>query len=361
MDFLHIDGSYGEGGGQILRSALSLAVITGRPVCVENIRAWRRKPGLAAQHLTAVRAAAMVCDARVHGAELGSRTLEFIPQAPTRAGEYFFDVAEAREGRSAGAVMLVLQTILLPLAQADGESAVTLNGGTHVPLSPSFDYIHDIWMPTLAKLGVHADLSLIRPGWYPAGQGEVQLRIPGKALPRLLRPLSLEARGSLQQVTGRALAANLPAHIPDRMAARAQVILAEAGIPSAIEAVNLHAACAGAGLYLTAHYEHCLAGFSALGQRGKAAEVVAEEACADLLRHHRSGAALEQQLADQMILPAALVRGESLFSVERITPHLTTNAWVVERFGLARVDIASAANATGLVRVHGVRSGNNSA
>jgi RNA 3'-terminal phosphate cyclase (ATP) len=129
-DFLIIDGSHGEGGGQILRSTLSLAAITGRPVSIENLRANRKKPGLAAQHLTSVRTAEMLCDAEVKGAELGSQTLQFIPRKPVRAGDYFLDVAQAREGGSAGAVMLVLQTLLLPLAT--GVSTVILRRGTHV-------------------------------------------------------------------------------------------------------------------------------------------------------------------------------------------------------------------------------------
>jgi RNA 3'-terminal phosphate cyclase (ATP) len=344
---LIIDGSHGEGGGQILRSTLSLSVITGRPVRIENLRANRKKPGLAAQHLTSVRAAAMLCGAEVKGAELGSQTLQFIPRKPVRAGNYSLDVAQAREGGSAGAVMLVLQT-LLPLALAEGVSTVILRGGTHVDMSPSYDYVHDVWLPTLARMGVNAELSLVRTGWYPVGRGEVRLQITGS---EKLLPLCLEHRGPLRKVTGRALTANLPAHVCERMAYRARELLEQAGMAAEIEAVVLDAACPGAGLYLTAHYENSLAGFSAQGKRGKPAELVAEEACFALLRHYRSGAALEQHLADQLILPAALCRGESVFGVERISPHLVTNAWVVQRFGLARIDIAPVEDGTGLVKI----------
>jgi len=347
-NFLIIDGSYGEGGGQILRSTLSLSAITGRPVRIENLRANRTKPGLAAQHLTSVRAAAMLCDAEVEGAELGSRALQFIPRKPVRSGDYFLDVAQAREGGSAGAVMLVLQTLLLPLALASGVSTVTLRGGTHVQMSPSFDYVHDVWLPTLARMGVSAELSLVRSGWYPVGQGEVKLRITGS---EKLLSLRLEQRGPLLAVTGRALAANLPDHICERMAAHAGDLLGQAGIKAEIEPVVLKAACPGAGLYLTAHYQNSLAGFGGQGKPGKPAEQIAEETCSGLLQHYHSGAALEQHLADQLILPAALCRGESVFGVERISSHLVTNAWVVQRFGLARIDIAPAADGTGLVRI----------
>ncbi|MDP1772232.1 MAG: RNA 3'-terminal phosphate cyclase [Methylobacter sp.] len=347
-DKLIIDGSHGEGGGQILRSTLSLSAITGRPVRIENLRANRKKPGLAAQHLTSVRAAAMLCDAEVKGAELGSQTLQFIPRRPVLAGDYFLDVAEAREGGSAGAVMLVLQTLLPPLALAAGVSTVILCGGTHVDMSPSYDYVHDVWLPTLARMGVRAELSLVRSGWYPVGRGEVRLRIEGSGE---LLPLRLEHRGLLRKVTGRALAANLPAHVCERMASHARDLLEQAGIAAEIDGVVLEAACPGAGLYLTAHYENSLAGFSAQGKRGKPAEQVAEEACSALLHHYRSGAALEQHLADQLILPTALCRGESVFGVERISPHLVTNAWVVQRFGLARIDIIPAADGTGFVKI----------
>ncbi|WP_333873986.1 RNA 3'-terminal phosphate cyclase [Methylobacter sp.] len=347
-EFLIIDGSYGEGGGQILRSSLSLSAITGRPVRIENLRANRNKPGLAAQHLTSVRAAAMLCSAEMKGAELGSQALQFIPRTPVRSGDYFLDVAQAREGGSSGAAMLVLQTLLLPLALTTGVSTVTLRGGTHVNMSPSYDYVHDVWLPTLARMGMNVELSLVRSGWYPVGQGQVKLRImeAGKLL-----PLRLEHRGALVAVTGRALAANLPAHICERMASHARDLLEQAGISAEIEAVVLKAACPGAGLYLTAHYENCLAGFSAQGKRGKPAEQVAEEACSALLYHYRSGAALEQHLADQLILPAALCRDESMLGIERISSHIVTNAWVVERFGLARIDIAPAADGTGVIKI----------
>jgi RNA 3'-terminal phosphate cyclase (ATP) len=348
MDMLKLDGSQGEGGGQILRSALSLAVIAGRAVRIENLRANRKKPGLAAQHLTSVRAAAMLCDAEVTGAELGSETLQFIPRKKVHAGDYYLDVAQAREGGSAGAVMLVLQTLLLPLALATGGSTVILRGGTHVDMSPSYDYVHDVWLPTLSRMGVRTGLSLARSGWYPVGRGEVRLRVAGSAA---LRPLRLEHRGLLRKVTGRALAANLPAHICERMAAHAHDLLEHAGMTADLEAAVLKAACPGAGLYLTAHYQNSLAGFGAQGKRGKPTEQVAEEACAALLHHHQSGAALEQHLADQLILPASLCRGESIFSVERITTHLVTNAWVVESFGLAGIDIKPAADGAGFVKI----------
>jgi RNA 3'-terminal phosphate cyclase (ATP) len=150
---LKIDGSYGEGGGQVLRTSLSLAAITGQPIRIEHIRAKREKPGLAAQHLTAVRAAATICRAQVRGDALRSMTLEFIPSGTAQSGQYTFDVTEAQQGGSAGTVDLVLQTILLPLALATGDSQVTLRGGTHIAHSPPFTYIEQVYLPFLSKMG----------------------------------------------------------------------------------------------------------------------------------------------------------------------------------------------------------------
>jgi RNA 3'-terminal phosphate cyclase (ATP) len=169
-----IDGSHGEGGGQIVRASVSLASITGRPIRIERIRAGRPKPGLARQHLSAVHAAASVCEARVEGDLLGSSTLTFLPQRPVHAGDYTFDVAKEAKGGSAAAATLVLQTVLVPLALAEGRSTVTVHGGTHVVWSPVFDYVAEIWVPMLKRLGLHAEVRLVASGWYPAGQGIIR-------------------------------------------------------------------------------------------------------------------------------------------------------------------------------------------
>jgi len=334
---LTIDGSQGEGGGQILRTALALAAITGRAICIEKIRAGRKNPGLAAQHLTGVRAIAGICDAHVDGDELGSQRLTFVPGRPPQAGDYVFDVAEAREGGSAGATTLVLHTILLPLALSDGDSTVIIRGGTHVAWSPSFDYARDVWLPALSQMGICATLELSRWGWYPVGEGEIQIVING--LSGKPSPLTQVKRGALRRVRGRAVAANLPSHIPQRMVTRARSLLEGAGVDARIEPLRVRAACAGAGIFLTAEYEDVCAGFSALGAKGKPSEVVAEEAVAALLDHRDSGAAFDQYLADQLILPLALAGGASSYTAERVSRHLTTNAWVVERFNLARISI----------------------
>ncbi len=336
---LVIDGAYGEGGGQILRTALGLAAVLGRSVRIERIRAGRAQPGLAAQHLTAVWALAAVCDAGLDGDRLGSQSLAFAPRRPPRAGAYAFDVAEARPGGSAGAVALVLQALLPPLLLAEGDSTLILRGGTHLAWSPPFDYLRDVWLPTLRAAGVTADLTLEGWGFYPAGQGELRARIRGLGPEAALRPLQLETRGPLRRVSGRAVAANLPAHIPQRMADRARALLGAAGIAAEVAAERVRAACPGAGIFLVAQYEGASGGFSALGRPGKPAEDVAEEAVAALLAHRAAGAALDAHLADQVLVPLALASGPSSFSAERASRHLETNAWVIERFGRAQIKI----------------------
>ncbi len=347
---LVIDGSHGEGGGQIVRTSLALSAITGRAIRLEKIRAGRRKPGLAAQHLTGVRATAEICAARLEGDALGSQALSFTPGGPTRAGDYRFDVAAHRRGGSAGATSLVLQTVLLPLALAAGDSTVSVRGGTHVAWSPTFDYLRDVWLPALESTGVRSSLELARWGWYPVGQGEIRARIHGLGLARIAA-LKLDDRGELSSVTGRAAASRLPEHIPRRMSDHASEMLAAEGLVARIEPQAVRAACPGAGLFLTTCYAGARAGFSALGRRGKPSEEVATDAAAALLDHHHSDAAVDQHLGDQLILPACLATGESTFTVSRVTAHLATNAWTVERFGLAEVSIEEAAHGTGVVRV----------
>lgn len=336
---LIIDGAYGEGGGQILRTALALAALLTRPVYIDHIRAGRKNPGLAAQHLTAVQAAAMICDAAVTGAKLGSTQLSFEPQCPPLAGLYEFDVAQARAGGSAGAATLVLQTVLLPLACAGQASTVTVKGGTHVAWSPPFHYFRDVYLPLLAGLGIEAAANLSAWGWYPAGGGAITLEIAGgwalskQCLPDQGTGFDLGAgRGSLKQISGAAVAADLPAHIAQRMCNRALNLLQQADFAATIEPQRVRSQSPGAGIFLLAEYEAGRAGFSALGRKGKPSEVVAEEAVEALLAFHCTGAVVDHYLADQLVLPLALAGYSSKVRVERLSRHTLTNIWVVEQF-----------------------------
>ncbi len=350
---LVIDGSHGEGGGQILRTALTLAAVTGRWIRIEKIRARRPKPGLAAQHLTAIRAVAAMCRARLEGDALGSAGLEFAPRAAVQAGDYRFDVAAESQGGSAGSAGLILQAAVLPLALAAGTSRVAVRGGTHVPWSPTFDYLRDVWCAALEQIGIAARTELVRSGWYPVGQGEIRAEVSGLGpnWREQLRPVSISERGKLTRIAGRALAANLPEHIPERMAERSRSLLKNCGAEVRISPLSVRAACPGAGIFLLAEYERVRCGFSALGKPGKPAEEVAEDAVWALMAHRVSEAALDLHLADQILVPLALASGPSSFSAERITGHLETNAWVIEQFGLARISTERWKGRSGLVTV----------
>jgi RNA 3'-terminal phosphate cyclase (ATP) len=335
-EILIIDGSYGEGGGQVLRTALSLSVLLTRPVRLVNIRSRRSKPGLQAQHLTGVRAAARICDADVEGARLGSQELTFVPRTAPQPGTYTFDVAEARKGRSAGAASLVFQTVLLPLALADGRSRLTIRGGTHVEWSPPFGYLKRVYLPTLARMGVRAKVHLKKWGWYPLGGGEMSAVIEGMGGGgglRRLQGLTLMERGQLLRMRGVSATSNLPRHIARRQQRRALQVLRERRFNPRIDVVDdVPSKGQGTVLFLWADFENVMAGFTGYGRLGKPAEEVAEDACREFLSYQNSGAALDPHLADQVILPLALAAGESSFTTSQITEHLWTNVWVAEQF-----------------------------
>jgi RNA 3'-terminal phosphate cyclase (ATP) len=327
---LTIDGSTGEGGGQIVRSAITLAALLGQPTRIINIRAGRKVPGLAAQHLTAINAVALICEAEVYGAEPGSTNITFVPNTPPVAGDYEFDVGLAREGGSAGSATLVLQTILLPLALADGPSTVTVCGGTHVAWSPTFHYFRDVYLPALARLGVRGEAELTDWGWFPAGKGAISMSLSGNV--KLSSPEEWSLRGELEDVSGVAVAAGLPSHIAQRICNRANNLLDQAGLPASIQPYRAKSVSPGAGIFFTARYKQTRAGFGALGAKGKPSEQVAQEAVEAFLAFHRTSAFVDLHLADQLVVPLAMTDQPVTLSAEAITEHTRTNLWVAEQF-----------------------------
>ncbi|HEY52075.1 MAG TPA: RNA 3'-terminal phosphate cyclase [Caldilineae bacterium] len=319
---IHIDGSHGEGGGQVLRSSLTLSVLTGQPLRIDNIRARRSKPGLRAQHLASVQAAAAISQAEVTGATLGSATLLFRP-GRVQPGPYRFDIG------TAGSTSLVLQTIFLPLALAAAPSTVTISGGTHVAWSPSFDYLDRQWLPALRRMGYDACLTLERAGFYPKGGGRIRAEIRPAGT---LQPVELVDRGALRRVSGISASANLPEHIARRQ--RQQVERRLGGwVPNlAVKTVTLSSSGPGTAVFLQAECEQGGGGFTALGRRGKPAERVADEAVDELETYLATNAAIDKHLADQLILPLVFAPGHSTFSTAAVTRHLLTNIEVVQAF-----------------------------
>jgi len=320
--FIDIDGSKGEGGGQILRTSLALSLITGKAFHLRNIRARRSKPGLQAQHLMSVKAAAEIGQAKTRGASLGSCDLGFEPGEVT-PGSYHFKIG------TAGATSLVLHTIYLPLALAHGESSVTIEGGTHVKASPCFDFLQRSWTRNLTALAFTVDLTMERVGFYPRGGGAFHARIEPVANIRPFRGLTTPAITNATVVCG---TAGLPPHVGDRLIEQATASLHEMGI-----LVEAHRETwkggPGCMLGIEVPTEPASTFLFSLGEKGKPAEAVAHEAVnqvAAFLQAQPLG--LDEHSADQLLLPLALSAEPSVFRVSVISSHLLTNAAVIQRF-----------------------------
>ncbi len=338
---LTIDGSMGEGGGQVLRTSLALAILTGKAVHLANIRAGREKPGLQPQHLQAVQAAAAICDGQVEGAELKSRDITFTP-GKVRDGRYNFNIG------TAGSAALVLQTIFLPLARAGGSSQVTITGGTHVPFSPCYDYLERQWLPVMQALGFRARLTMLHAGFNPWGGGQIVAQIhPVGAI----QPLQRVERGQLLRVRGLSAVANLDIEIARRQKLQALRRLEPFCPDSKIETVELDSPGKGTLLLVQAECEHATATCFALGALGKRAERVADEAVEELLAFLETGAAVDQHLADQLVLPLAFANGPSRYKTACITRHLLTQAMLVPMFLKVAVQIEGEEDRPGLVNI----------
>lgn len=338
---IEIDGSLGEGGGQVLRTSLALSILTGRPLLITRIRAGREKPGLQPQHLASVRAAAQISAAHVEGDFVNSQALTFEP-GPVRPGEYRFEIG------TAGATSLVLQTIWLPLALAPAASTVTVTGGTHVPWSPCYHYLAWQWLPFLRRIGLSGELQLDLAGFYPQGGGIVRAHIaPAGAI----SPLRLTERGALKGIRGLSLVANLDMSIAERQRERALRRLAGRHHRIEIETADVRANSKGTALILLAEFRQSAACYSALGAPGKRAEQVADEACLRLEKFLAGTGAVDEHLADQLLLPLAFAAGPSEYRTARVTDHLTTNAEIIRRFGAAEIEIERRDGDEGVVRI----------
>jgi RNA 3'-terminal phosphate cyclase (ATP) len=321
---IEIDGSYGEGGGQILRTALALSAILKKPFSIHHIRSKRKNPGLQAQHLEAVKASAQITDAETEEVKLGSQKIVFIPQR-ILPGDYRFEV------KTAGSVTLLLQAIFPPLCLSGGSSNVTLIGGTHVPWSPSFHYLCEVLLPTLHRMGISARAAIEKWGFYPRGGGMIQLKIDPVDQ---LKPICLADRGSLKKVHGISAVSNLPKHVAERQREQAlRRIQTELKIEAQITtSYDVPSNGPGSFLFLLAEYEKTFAAFSSLGARGKLAEKVADEAVDSLKDFMESDGCVDPHLADQLVPFMAMAKGRSCFTTTQLTEHLFTNLWVAGHF-----------------------------
>jgi RNA 3'-terminal phosphate cyclase (ATP) len=318
---LAIDGSAGEGGGQVLRTSLALSLATGRPFRIDAIRAGRPRPGLLRQHLTCVRAACAIAGADARGAELGSTSLELRP-GRVRAGDYAFAVG------SAGSAALVLQTVLVPLALADGPSTVRVQGGTHNPAAPPFEFLERAYVPQLRRMGYRVEIELVRHGFFPAGGGELVVRIepPGPAA----RPLELLARGVVRERRGDVLIAHLPWRIAEVEAAQlAHGIDVDPGLVRAVGVSD--SAGPGNAISCTLSYDSVAEVCTAFGRKGLPAKRVVSDVVRQVRRYLASRAPVGEHLADQLMVPLALGAG-GRFRASAWSSHARTNAATLAAF-----------------------------
>ena len=314
-----IDGSFGEGGGQILRTSLALSLVSGRGFCIQNIRAGRKRPGLGRQHLTAVNAAAEVGRAEVKGNAMGSQQLTFAPKAVT-PGRYRFSIG------TAGSSTLVLQTILPALLTADGASELTLEGGTHNPWAPPFDFLAKAFLPVVNSMGATVAAELRRPGFYPAGGGRLDVTIEPS---ERLSPIRLLERGEVRRCSVRAVVSNLPVKIAER---EARVVKARLSLPDdCVTVATVESAGPGNAVTVEIESEHVTEVVTGFGQKGVPAEAVARSVADEALRYLDAGVPVGEHLADQLLIPMALAGGGS-FRTLPLSRHTETNIEVLKQF-----------------------------
>jgi len=346
---IEIDGSQGEGGGQVLRTCLALSIVTNQAFHISKIRQGRSKPGLMPQHLKSVDAASAVSKARVEGAKLYSTSLSFIP-TESKSGRFNFDIG------TAGATTLVLQTVFLPLSMLNTSSTIIITGGTHVPWSPCFHYLSLQWLYFLKQIGFDILLSLDLAGFYPQGRGRISATI--RPLHNFY-PLKLIQRGKIIRFTGLSAVANLPLEIANRQKRQAflrlQKYFKAESIPIRIKTEKLHANVKGTFILLLAEFEFGRGCFSSLGELGKRAEHVADEAVDALIDFTETDGVIDQYLADQLLLPLSMGESESEILTSRITQHILTNAEIINTFLPTKITIKGVLGQPGYIQIKPMR------
>ncbi|MHC1679660.1 MAG: RNA 3'-terminal phosphate cyclase [Methanomassiliicoccales archaeon] len=314
---IELDGSEGEGGGQTVRTALSLSALTGQPFHMIDIRAGRPDPGLKPQHLAGVRLMQRLCSAQVEGDAAGSRELTFIP-GKVSGGSHEYDVG------TAGSLTLLMQSALPALVASPVETDLYLKGGTDVRWSPPVDHYQMVLFPLLRRMGANLDMSVEKRGFHPKGGGAVRLRVKGTTL----SPLRLEERGEPVRLIAQACVQNLPKEVAERM-----IVSARRELPGLLAEKDVATgSCPGAGITLAAEYRDTVLGWSALGEKGVPAEKVGYEAASCLRKVMDHGGTLDSRTADQMITYMALAKGDSSFTVGKISGHLASQMHLLPQF-----------------------------
>ena len=339
---VELDGSEGEGGGQVLRSALALSILTGRPFKLINIRARRAKPGLQPQHLVCVRAGAAISDATYKGAAPGSAVLYFEPNA-VKSGRFTFPIG------TAGATSLVLHTVYLPLAlRGKDASELVVTGGTHNDHAPCYHFLATTWAAYMRCLGIEVSVDMVRPGFYPRGGGEIRATIQPCAR---LNPLHLTTCPELTTAGGFSAYAGLPESVGRRQARRLATRLKAEGVEPHIPVEEWKAANPGsvaAVIFRQAPVPTLLFG---LGERGKPSESVADDAADEAVRYRDSRCPVDPHSADQLLLPLALCPEASEYRTSEVTRHLTTNIATVTKFVDRVIEVEGEEGEPGTVRV----------
>ncbi len=338
---IEIDGAYGEGGGQILRTSISLSSILGEPVRVFNIRAKRPKPGLATQHLKGISALQVLTNAEVKGLNLGSTEVEFHPKA-VEGGRFSIDVG------TAGSISLILQVVSPPAPFAKGEIEMEITGGTDVPWSPPADYMKNVFYPIIGKMGVRPKFEILKRGYYPKGGGRIKVTFEPV---QRLQATDMASRGELRGIHGVAHSLNLPPHVVERETKSAKRVLV--GYESKIQLECEQGLSTGTGLALWADYDRTILGASSLGKPGKRAEMVGEEAAEALLKEINGTGVLDIHMSDQIIPYMGLASGRSRVLVHELTNHLMTNVYIVESILGVKFEI-SEASGVHMIEVDGI-------
>jgi|SRR6185369_10227286 len=326
MKTLHIDGSRGEGGGQVLRTSLALSMITGTPVRIDNIRARRAKPGLMRQHLTALQAAARISNAEVEGDAVGSKEIVFKPSAVT-PGDHHFAIG------TAGSTTLILQTVLPALILASGPSRLILEGGTHNPMAPPFEFLDRAFLPLLRRMGPSVDVTLERAGFYPAGGGRLSVTVTPAAK---LQGFDLLERGEIRNRRGTVLLANLAGHIADREVQTLGRLTS--WDPASFEIRRVDSAGPGNAVLLELESEAVTEVFTAIGEIGVSAEAVAERVMKEMRTYLAANVPVGEHLADQLLLPLALA-GSGSYRTLPLSLHAKTQIELIPEFLDVRFEV----------------------